>query len=355
MESEKFILSESDSDGASPHLKTRRLEEQRKRARIGKGAKERRQDKFREFRNNQVYQSRLASCQDPQNLFTTTTNLEELEAKFRRWDEILSTGGTIYDSGETGGPILIETEPATDVQQYKNELYVSARASGVETTTYYNIPDDEDPASDDDVVDVVLSSYSLLEEPQERKTTEYVEVASLGMVDTDALPPLQMNAIDLDNLRQKPLYADLSTGKLFSLCDSPRPARQANPDPEDSVMEQSRTVRYKGKEYVISSQPRPPSPYRPMSPELEPIGDPGVVQSHRPETMEIEVFRKYGDKILMWHCKNVYRVVHSAGARANIQFHPLTRRELFLDWRIRVCVYRPDSLGDYVKEVVQVV
>lgn len=357
MASMKVILSESDSDAStSPAHKAMKISTDRKssrKTRTGKGAKDRREEKNRMRINELVFRNRVASCRDPQHLYMPSANPAELERKFLEWDRILADGGTIFDSGETGGAILIETEDLDDVTRARYDGFMHNRAADVTAVTYYDIPSDE---ADDDTLSIVASASEFDSSVVEEEPTDILNQSC--PVDYSSLPAVQVVA---DLSEPSPLltgmFFDLSSGELINTREAGAKHLETT---QDVVMDEGGPppikVRFQKKDHYVSREGNGPFTFRPTTPILgvsascaEPVAD-----SAYTETLDVEIYRRFGDQVLMWHSGKVRRVTFSGRVKRNIQFHPLTRTELFHPWKIKVCVYRLNSQDDYVRDIVQV-
>nr|QHA33900.1 putative capsid protein [Atrato Partiti-like virus 3] len=349
--SEKLVLSCSDSDDESvPVAKQPRLAKPRQK-RPGKGAMERRNEKNRERMNQKAYEQLFAQCRDPENLFARTTDLNALEAKYNRWDELLKGGGTIFDDNEVVGPILIETEALSEPARDKHLLFMQGKDEGIVEVTYFNLQSDESDDSDVQMEDA--PQYVVEQVPYTHTVME--KCVLLPAIDLGNIPEVT-RSVDLGALKSEDRYGDINTGDLYKAktITSLRPVQRLLDPPSLSQMELDEppvNVMFRGESYSVSRYADEAAGDQPGTPELGPTCS---FQPDQEETFEVEVYRRIEETVIMWHCSGVRRVLFSTRAQEKIQYHPLTRKELFSDWDVVMCIYHANSLGDYVRDVVQV-
>lgn len=338
----KIPFTGSDSDDAQPEKFHKPDLARRNARRIGKQAQARRKEKCATYRNEQAYQRRLDRLSDPIYNFSRTEDRDDLEAKFAKWDQILQNGGTIFDDSELGGPLLIETEQLDDIQQVKNSMFVMRQCEDEEVLEFNSssvLPSDEmdaesdtDSSSDPDAMDQDDEDLTPEEKPHWSRSVD------LGSITTSR------PSVDLGNLPKPRRVFDLSTGTAAT----PTPAPKAQSSEDKPAPTPQLNVWWRGEVFHLDRD----VDLTPTIRSPDPADPPPQIQAFDFEPLSVEIYRKTPFGIHAWMSHRVARIVCSPRVMDVTQFHPLTRREAFQDWDVRMCVYRPDSLGDYVRELV---
>lgn len=329
----------SGSDTAEPASKfVRTSKSTREAKRIGAGAQQRRKDKFRQFQNDKTYQRRLAQVSDITFNFCKTDDRDELEKKFAEWDEILGNGGVIYDEGQVGGPVVIETKPLEDIEMDKNTLYMMNKCNEgeliCEFTRFTVLPDDEMQIDAEPEQPVVKDNSP---------PTEYVEqIPWIEQKKTSIYTPTVISNALYD---PEPLgFFDLGTGKLYQKRVIEMDLDNTIDEPEIKTL----TLRHGGQDYQLSElddlKPKPRSP--------DPDAPPTDFRFQVDDPLVIEIYVRIDGTLHFWTSWRVTRLLLSERAARCTQYHPLTVHEAFEPWDVRMCVYRPNSCGNYVRELV---
>lgn len=354
MKCENTLFSGSDSDDALPE-KFHKPDLARKNARrTGKLAQAKRKEKFQNFKNEQTYRRRLEGLSDPIYNFSRTQDHDDLEAKFAQWDKILKDGGTIFDASEMGGPVLIETEQLDDLQMEKHSIFVASKCPGEEILEYTSasVVSDEivEPNVKLELPDEPLATMDVDESEVFEEVQPKLRLFDLGNVKADH------SLIDIGNLPQEPQIFDLGTGIPLNQLTRPKDL-VAVPSSSNAIRNKPQQrllkVRWGGRDYVLDSD-TDLTPVIKSPGFMDPPDDIASADDHAVgfEPLTVEIFRKDSIGIQAWTSHRVSRIVLAASVLNVTQFHPLTRKEAFEEWDIRMCIYRPDSPGDYVRELV---
>lgn len=328
--------------------------------RVGKQSFARKQENYRAKRNERAIEERLQRMSNPYVDCSSTKDITSLLAKFQRWDQVLANGGVIFETNEMSAPLMIETEPVIDVRVEETSQLFCSRTQLLtdqilEYTGITQYPEDleaEDlifPAEGEEAEEMEVEDVQEEEAPSPNVDVDLASPASQKICDIGATFSHQSTSLRFD-------HTDFVLKKATVAARTGPLTRAA---PKKKLRRGITNVLVRGGCYHLSSETRPERPPGPTCLPRNPCQDQAAGGDSLPICEEplisVEVYKRVGEAVAMVVYDDVRRVTMGDKLAPSLQFHPLTRKELFGDWIERICIYpyvRYDGHQDYVRVVL---